>query len=416
MVSAPLMVLCSALVHQVPDEALAPPQPAASERPAVEAASGPLPRMRHDAAVQCGYLKPSKAVPTGHYRIQCDDRSKVCLVSPTHVLLDDGVEGPEPLARVADCAGYYSEDWSRRAVEGYRFLPAVAEAPPGWVRDERGRVMQVNFDLNRRVYFGGASAPLFIAHGDTAARMRADFGVEIELPGEDATTLNRIHLLESEMFLGESSSIDATLVRYDWSIARQAPLFWVTTFIGKPARHDFSLDAGGWFEALHFESVRRDGLDANNFLTLGSAHMTLDLWHSKDLVSYLRVRAGPSAELDTGHNFTAFKPQAAVEGDFTFDADGFHHAHFQAAAEKLLFDPPVAGRAQNPSRLRVKAGYELILIAINDYPLSLVLDGGATWRDDLPDVAPRWEFGAEAGLRFSFWAPARRSASVQRAQ
>ena len=439
MATAPLLLLVSALLNQgtaevPPDEAPGdeapqqsvqpsgqPPPPVpggpTADRPAVEPGKAPLPQMRWDQVVQCGYLRPTKEVPSGHFRIQCDDKIKVCLVAPTRVVLEDGVEGPEPMARVSECAGYYGEDWGQKAKAGYRFFPAIAEAPPGWIRDERGRVMQVNFDLNRRVYLGGAWAPVASNAGRTlTGRLRADFGVEIEFPGEDSNVLNRIHLLETEFFLGpDTTTIDATLIRYDWSVSRQAPLFWVSTFIGKPRRHDFSMDAGGWFEALHLESLRR-GRESDNFLTLGTVNLTLDLWHSRDLVSYLRVRLGPSAEVDTGRGFTSLKPVAALELDATLDEGGFQHLHLSVEGEKLYFDSTVEGRVRNPERLRIKAGYEHILIAINDYPLSFVLDGRATWRDDLPNVAPGWELGAEAGLRFSFWAPARRAAVLQAQQ
>jgi hypothetical protein len=440
MATAPLLLLCSALLNQGVPEAppegtpqaddaplqsvqppdQAPPVPGgpAADRPAVEAGKSPLPQMRWDQVAQCGYLRPTKEVPSGHFRIQCDDKIKVCLTSPTRVLLEDGIEGPEPLARVSDCAGYYGEDWGQKARAGYRFFPAVAEAPPGWIRDERGRVMQVNFDLNRRVLLGGAWAPVMSrADPRIVGRMRADFGIEIEFPGEDSNVLNRIHLLDTGFFLGpDTITVDATLIRYDWSVARQAPLFWVSTFIGTPRRHDFSMDAGGWFEALHLETLKRGATETNNFLTLGTVNLTLDLWHSRDLVSYLRVRAGPSAEVDTTRGFTSLKPVAALEFDATLDEGGFQHLHVAAEAEKLFFDSTVEGRVRNPSRLRLTAGYEHILIAINDYPLSFVLDGRATWRDDLPNIVPGWEFGAEAGLRFSFWAPARRAAVLQAQQ
>ncbi len=445
MATAPLLLVVSALLNQsdVPVEEPPPPTPgfeargmppstapgegsgeapalppaeANLARPQVEPAKGALPQMHYDQVVHCGVLRSSPQVPSGQYRIQCNDKIKVCLATPTHVLFDDGTEGPEPLTRVVECATYSREDWAVKAREGYRFLPAIADAPPGWVRDERGRVMQVSFDLNRRVYLGAAYAPtasrLNPAFG---GRTRADFGVAIEFPGEEGNVLNRIHLLESEIFLGASTEIDTTLIRYDWSVSRQAPLFWITTFFGSAVRHDFSFDAGGWFEALHLESVKRGDQEANNFLTLGSAQLTLDLWHSRDLVSYLRVRAGPAAEVDTARGFTSLKGQAALDGNLTFDADGFHHAHLLVTAEQLYFDPVVEGRAVNPSRLKIRAGYEVVFIAINDYPLSLVLDARATWRDDLPGVLPGWEYGGEAGLRFSFWAPARRGASPQKA-
>lgn len=390
---------------------LSPVLAQAPSAPRLEAPSEPRPVMRWDRPVLCGYLQPSPASPSGHYRVQCDDAARVCLVSPPHVLDSQGAEGPEPLARVNRCLPTGGEDFRLRRA-GYRFVPAIAEAPPGWLRDERGRVFQVNFDLNRRIYFGGAYAPALGASSDTR-RWRADFGVELEWPVGSGRRLSRLHLLETELRLGLDSALDGTLVRYDWSAARDSPPLWITTFIGRPRRFDLHFDLGGWLEVLRLESVVRSGRPAETFLTLASANLTVDLWHSGDLVSYLRVRAGPGLELDPRRRLTLFKPEAAVEGDFTLDRDGFHHLRFSASGEKLLFGPAVEGRARSPQRLEARAGYELILLAINDYPLSLVVDAVAGWRDDLPDVPPTWEWGAEAGLRFSFWAPARRNAPPQ---
>jgi hypothetical protein len=105
-------------------------------------------------------------------------------------------------------------------------------------------------------------------------------------------------------------------------------------------------------------------------------------------------------------------PGAAFEGDFTLDADGFHHLTFAAEAEKILFTREVEGRPDSPERLRLRAGYEVILLAINDQPLSLVLDGRGEWRSDLAGLPAVWEWSTHAGLRFSLWAPARRSAPL----
>ncbi|MBI3185563.1 MAG: hypothetical protein HYZ28_25775 [Myxococcales bacterium] len=394
-----------------PAEEAPPPR---SLRPRLEPLADPLPVMRWDAPVMCGYLEPTRAVPSGHFRVQCDERTKLCLAAPTNVLGPDGVETPVPLSRARECTQLYREAWAAELRAGYRFVPAIADSPPGWVRDERGRVMQVNFDLNRRIYLGGAYAPS-LSRQETTDRVRADFGIEVEFPSSTEPSVGRLHMLEAELLLGANSAIEGTLARYDWSVAREVPLLWITTFVGKPTRHDLTLDIAGWFEALRLESINRGGLRWQSFLTLGAANLTVDLWHSKDLVSYVRLRGGPALELDTRAGITAIKPVAAVEGDLTLDRDGFHHLRFSALGEKLLFEPEVAGRVRNPQRLKLRAGYELILLAINDYPLTLVADARGAWRDDLPGVLPGWELGAEAGLRFSFWAPARRSAPLQAA-
>ncbi|WP_375767031.1 hypothetical protein NR798_35890 [Archangium gephyra] len=371
----------------------------------------PLPSLRFGVFISCASLGPSPQVPSGRYRLQCDAEARRCLAVPENELEADGTESDRPLERAAVCREMPQEELRQRVAEGYTFVPALAEAPPGWYRDERGRVMQFNFDLHRRVWLGGAWAPLWRSGEPSAlSRGRLDFGIISEFP-EGQKMMRRITVLDTELVLGEQSSFDTTVLRYDTNVRQDKPPIRVTTFLGKPRRSDFTFDMGGWLEVLRLELLRRGGID-HIFWTFVGGHLTLDLWHSRDLASYVRVRAGPSLEYDRTHGLFALVPGAVVEGNFTLDPNGFHHLTFGAEAEKLLLDEKVGGRPHHPERLRVRAGYELILLAINDQPLSLVLDGRGQWRTDLADEPPGWEWSANMGLRFSLWAPARRSAPM----
>ncbi|MFP2934457.1 hypothetical protein ACLESO_56975, partial [Pyxidicoccus sp. 3LG] len=327
--------------------------------PVIQPPASPLPVQEWERGTVCMTLPPTKAVPSGRWRAQCDDSTRRCLISPMHELDADGVETEAPLERVTYCTGEsFVEEASR--LKTYRLEPAVADAPPGWYRDERGRVMQFNFDLNRRIWLGGAWAPL-VRDGEVDGRMRADFGIAVEVPG-DRRRLHRLRILETELYLGEPS-FDLTALRYDFSVERDEPLFRVTTFFGKPRRHDIHVNLGLWTEVLRVEELERDDTEAG-FITWGAVHATLDLWHSRDLVSYVRVRAGPSVERDYKNGFHTLVPGAALEGDLTLDRDGFHHLRLGVEAEKVLLAESVEGRPLRPERLRAYAGYELILLAI----------------------------------------------------
>jgi hypothetical protein len=370
----------------------------------------PLPVMRQGPTTWCASLAPSAQVPSGRYRVQCDEKTRRCLAAPENELDADGTESDRPLERVPPCHDYIG-DARQRVAEGYTFVPAIAETPAGWYRDERGRVMQFNFDLRRRVWLGGAWAPLWREDEErTLSRGRVDFGIVTEILYKEKR-MHRLTVLDTELVLGQQSSIDATLLRYDTNVRPDTPLVRVTTFLGKPRRHDFTFDMGTWLEVLRLEQLRRSGTEAV-FYTFVTGHLTLDLWHSRDLSSYVRVRAGPSVEYDRTNHFFTLVPGAAFEGDFTLDPNGFHHLTFGAEAEKLFLGQAVDGRPLEPERLRLRAGYELILLAFNDQPLSLVLDGRGQWRSDLVDVPNVWEWSVHTGLRFSLWAPARRSAPV----
>ncbi|WPB79745.1 hypothetical protein KYC5002_11390 [Archangium violaceum] len=394
----------------------APPETAAPASTVTFApAQSPLPSLIYRGAIWCTSLGPSPQVPSGRYRLQCNTSTRRCLAVPQNELEADGTESDRLLERTASCRELPQEELRQLQADGYTFEPAIAEAPPGWYRDERGRVMQFNFDLHRRVWLGGAWAPLWRTGEPRALnRGRLDFGIIAEVP-DGERMMRRFTVLDTELILGEQSSFDATLFRYDTNVRQDKPPIRVTTFIGKPRRGDFNFDMGAWLEVLRLEMLRRGGVD-HIFYTLISGHLTLDLWHSRDLASYVRLRGGPSLEYDRTNSTFALIPGAAAEGNITLDSNGFHHVTFGAEVEKLLLDMRVEGRPHHPERLRVRAGYELILLAINDQPLSLVLEGRGQWRTDLVDERPVWEWSANTGLRFSLWAPARRSAPLAAAR
>ncbi|NBD09092.1 hypothetical protein [Corallococcus silvisoli] len=364
------------------------------------------PRQPDEGEALCLQLPPTPAVPSGVWRARCDEAERECLVSPAMVLDSEGHEGDQPLQRVSRCLQL---PLPAEKLREYHLVPAIAEAPPGWFRDERGRVLQYNFDLHRRIRVGGAWAPRWVrATEGVDERARVDFGVDLEWPGETGR-LHRMTILDTELYLGDAASYEATLLRYDFRSEHDAPLFRVTTFYGQPRRFDVYANMGFWMEVLHAEQVRREDVKAD-FLSLVATHVTLDLWHSRDLASYVRVRTGPSVERDLTNAFYTLVPGAALEGDFTLDPNGFHHVLFGVEAQKVVLAQRVEGRPPSPERLRLRAGYEVIALAINDQPVSLTLDGRGTWRDDLANAPAGWEWSAQAGLRFSLWAPARRSA------
>jgi hypothetical protein len=383
------------------------------EPPRLAPARTPLPTQRFTQPAHCVDLAPTPQVPSGRYLVQCDEATRHCLAAPRRELGPEGRETEQPLARMSLCeSSPLNSPWS--IPPGYSVEPAIAAAPPGWYRDERGRVMQFNFDPHRRVWFGGGWAPLWRDGVRASSRGRLDFGVITETVSESARRLHRITLLQTELVLGQQSSLDATLLRYDTNFRPDRPFIRVSTFIGAPHRFDFGFDAGTFLELLRREQVRRNGVDSV-FYTLVDGQLTLDLWHARDLASYVRVRAGPSVEYDRTHGFFTLVPGATLEADVTLDPDGFHHLTASAEAEKILLAPAVAGRPQRPERVRLRAGYELILLAINDQPVSLVLEGQGQWREDLagtePGTHPLWEWSAHTGLRVSLWAPPRRSAT-----
>jgi hypothetical protein len=350
------------------------------------------------------------------WRVQCtpeDDasaRARVCVYAPDSELDEDG-QWVRPLERATRCYPDGEFDQDALKAKGYTLLPGLADAPAGWMRDRRGRVFQVNFDLHRRLYAGVRWAPRFGDDGGLG-RVALDFGLfeweHTTNGGRPGALRHRVRLVEGDVELAPFAA-DLTVLHYDLSWRAQRPLVRLTTFFGTPRRHDLGTPIGAWLEAgrLHIDEVAPDQRDTLwRFVTL---HMTLELWRNQDMSSFVRLRGGvgfEEAHLEDQAERVAFTPAGALEGDLTLDRDGFHHVTFAAEAERPGYVETIEGRG-HARRAEVRAAYELILVAVNDQPVTLRIGGEAAYRDDIPGVAAGWDLRASAGLRLSLWAPPR---------
>jgi hypothetical protein len=263
--------------------------------------------------------------------------------------------------------------------------------------------MQFNFDMHRRIWIGGGFAPSFFPNGFEADG-EAELGTRIDWLNEDGDTIYRLHLLEGRIN-PERGLVDVEALQWDFSRKYAAPAIRITTFVGEPRRFDLNMNVGLWLMAGRVESFTRASPSAT-YLTLAAADPTLDLWRSDDLESYLRLRLGVGLGFDVLTRRYAFQPNAGLDFEDILDRDGFHRIFANAQYDLPIFldNTPLAGGL--PNHFGASAGYELILLAINDQPLSLVLEGRVTFRDDIPGVPSPWDASALGGLRFSFWAPA----------
>jgi hypothetical protein len=208
---------------------------------------------------------------------------------------------------------------------------------------------------------------------------------------------------------------DAVLVHYDFSRRSVIPLVRLTTFWGTPRRYDIAAHVGGWFELGH---VQVDEVEPGRTETLwryATAHLTWDVWRSPDMSSFVRLRGGAGLERavveadadGTTIDRDAVTPAGALEGNLTLDEDGFHHVTFEGQFERPLFTGDARDVRTSARRAQLRAGYEVILVAVNDQPVTLRFAGEALYRDDVPGVAAGWDLRAIAGVRLSLWAPAR---------
>jgi hypothetical protein len=353
----------------------------------------------------------------GRWRAQCDATAKRCLVAPDSELDSAGAPAAG-LDRAPPCAvpGWREDEL---AAQGYEMVPALAETPPGWQRDDRQRLMQVNFDLNRRIWLGagyGAGSFPWSDRGEASAGIRWDIPFRML----SAPALARVRAFETFVSF-DGNFADFTVAGIDASRAYPSPLFRITTFVGKPRRFDPPLYVGGWLEAVRVETLHTDAgwFDRTE---IGAAALTLDLWRSRDLASFVRLRGGAGYEIADQLEGAAWVPHAALDLDLTLDRGGFHHLRFTALSEWLATtgtngyqptDPAAQRLPESRYRYTTKAEYEIILAAVNDQPISAVLDVRGQQRNDVPGLDDGWHVQGTAAVRFSLWAPPRRDAAAQ---
>jgi hypothetical protein len=372
--------------------------------PAASRADDRYPIMDHDRPVHCARDKDGDV-----WRLQCDDVLKVCLYAANDELDADG-DRAKPLERARACD---TVEFDREKFEaaGYKMVPGRVDAPWGWTRDERGRVFQINFDLKRRLYFGVGYTPQKILDNlDNPLQNRRsslDFGLFIfEHLGDRMR--HRIRLMEGSVRV-EPFSSEVVVAHYDLSRKFIDPLLRITTFVGTPQRHDLQLNLGLWTEAGGLEIHPTPG-GHSSIWKHATAQVTLDIWQSAKLDSFLRVRTGMGLEGQhtdgTGYR-SALTESSALELDTVLDPEGFHNLRVEVVHELPRYFLPLINGQKLGQRMRAKVQYEAIVLAINDQPLTLKLAAGGEKRNDIMGVPDRWAFVADAGLRFSLWAPPR---------
>jgi hypothetical protein len=372
---------------------------------AAPAAADDMPTMSPDRPVLC--VRDTQGLV---WRIQCNDAQKTCLFAANDELDSDGGR-VKPLERARDCELDAPFDRPKLEAAGFKFVSAKVDAPYGWMRDERQRVFQVNFDLKKRMYIGAAYTPLKVLDNPLESqRTSIDFGLLIyeHYSGGKTPVRHRIKLVEGQVHL-QPFSAELVVAHYDISTKFADPLLRVTTFIGPPSRHDLYLNLGLWTEAGGLELHKTDQGNAQLWKH-ATAQVTLDLWQSARLDSFVRLRTGFTFEGqhdDVNGYRSAITGSSALDFDFVLDPDGFHNLRVELDHEIPRYFTPVGTASRWSQRLRARLQYEAIWIAINDQPLSFVVAAGGEKRDDIPGTPDQWAFVIDLGLRFSLWAPPR---------
>jgi hypothetical protein len=360
-------------------------------------------------ALRWGVPARCLVTPAGKFRAQCDPAARRCLIAPEATLGHDGrVTGP--LERVGPCS---LPAVPPAEVAGFELVPALAETPPGFRRDERQRASQISFDLARRVWLGGgwAAGGLPWSNQPVVAS-----GVRFDVPYVDkgVSTIVRLRFLEGWTAV-DGTAAEIGGVALDYTRAYPHPLLRITTFVGPPRRFDPPLYAGLWVEALRFESLKTRAGERYERTEALAAAITFDVWRASDLSDYLRLKGGGGYEKVAGRDDGDWTLIFALEGDARLDRDGLHHLRGSAGTELILPKGagPVAPLEKRRQRHHLRAEYEWIVFSVNDQPASLVLAAALQKRTDVPDWPTGWVGEVTAQVRFSLWAPPLRSAPIQ---
>lgn len=346
--------------------------------------------------------------------VQCDEAKGACLVAPTV-----GSDGNE-LRRIMPCDNVEGES-AMRALErrGVRFIPAIAEAPPGFARAESGRAFQVQFDLLDRIYVGAAWTPTFrrpdprsaLPQGFPLGRGKVEIGFEASALSPRGRSRHDFKVAEGAVSFSDLQ-VSGLLFAYDYQQAHRRPALWLSTFVGKPRVFPIPLPLGWGFRVVRVEDRPPGSRGALDF-ELAETHASWSPWQSPDLYSHLRFEAGadvgkrlPDRRAGFGAGDWYVGPTGAVRARLSLGRGGLHYLF----ADLDVARPLVArgDRAGKPIlRLDGALAYEGVLIAINDQPISVRLAAKGGAREDPLTGARTVELSADAGLRFSFWAPPR---------
>lgn len=372
---------------------------------------------RAEKAQPLDWDKPVRCMrdPSGkEVRVQCDPVTKRCLVAPNATT--DGGE----LRRVRACEARDS-DHAYAALEraGAKFVPAIAETPPGFARSKEGRAYQVQFDLLNRVYVGAAWAPTFLKPdarlstppGFPLARGRVEIGMHASVLSPKGRSRHDFRVLEGTASFRDLQ-LSGLVFAYDYQHVHRRPAFWITSFFGEPQHHPVPIPIGWGFRTVKVED-RPPGSRRALDLEAVESHISWNPLQSRDLYSHLRLEAGADvgarmADRTVGPTVGSWYvgPTAAVRARLSLDGGGLHYLFMNVDYGRPML---VAGERAGRSAQRVVGAmaYEGVLIAINDQPISVRLSGTGAVHDDPVTQTRSVEFGANAGLRFSFWAPPR---------
>ncbi|MBA2661566.1 MAG: hypothetical protein H0U74_04685 [Bradymonadaceae bacterium] len=342
-------------------------------------------------------------------RMQCDPGAKRCLVAQARILRNGEASGLVP-QKLNVCVSGEPGVYERLLNEGYSMVPALLETPPGYTRDELGRVFQSSFDLRSRMHLGVYELLRFDApEGFETLRhsLVLDTLSVVDVYDQWDRRRHRHRFLQARLVLAPLE-IDALLYSYDRGRTGEEPAFWITTFIGGPRRFDVPIRLGGGISLGRLHYRRSDAGDLM-LLDLIDTRINWEFYQGPQLENYALVRVGAGAGLrhmeGTGASLAYLYPEVGLEAAWVLGGRGLTHIGLDARMQW----------GWEPSARRTwmfgTAGMsiERILIAISDQPISLFVQPHVRYTQIEVAGLDGLDYRVLAGGRLSFFVPTRPS-------
>ncbi len=268
------------------------------------------------------------------------------------------------------------------------FVGAAAAAPPEkartttWLEDARGRLLRVGFDAGSRWMVGGAVG--LTADGDVAGALETELAYRslLDFPDEDVAWKMVHTMLGARVLLDGATRFDdlsLTATLYEGRYHRWMREGFITVPLNPPKHLPFPLNIGAEGVVCRFET-RPDDPETIGELTVQRAQIVFDFWRSRRLGSTAQIGFGPSYDIVLGKDrlthhiapFTRATAQVRHEwesGRQVVDVRGDVGYAWSTGDEWVL-------------QATATAGYELIVLAVNDWPLSVFADVEYRFRDD----------------------------------
>jgi len=291
-------------------------------------------------------------------------------------------------------------------------LEATAAPPPGatFAADERGRRFRVAFDPGHRWLVGGSWSASVGGHGRSEQGMGR---IEARLlhrhllgfPEEDVAWKMYQEILSVRLW--EGGAPERPLVRllaYRGTFVRWMKSGFVTIPSSPPKRIPFPLSIGVEVAAGELRTLPESVLAAE--IGVVRSEVLFDFWRSRSMGSFAQVGMGPSYDLWLLCPEAGDVGLAHVVAPFSLATASFHHEWWggkQAVDVRTAFAWAWSSAAGFGPRASASAEYEVVLLAVNDHPVSLFAEAEYHFEGLLQERDPgRHDLRTALGVRLGW--------------